>query len=573
MKQIVKKMWTLLCGVGLLAFASCSNSNDEPDPDDWIWDYSPLVLKLKVLSPEGYSILPYTTLTKISATYRGQQYYLGVDFQETRTYLPHFYGLLLENNDYLIFGELDGAGKYEDEQVVINWGDDSIKPDTITFSHWIISEGKVHNSFSLNGKTMEQELTVRKDLPTGMSRREVKPIALTDHQKACINPVNQFGLNLLKKMDFNDTESSIASPLGVAYVLAMIAGGAPEGSRTAEEIQQALSGILQDGNTSDNSAMYYLMKREEIDDLFRTIIEQSPTTDPGVDLTVADAFFVRNGFPIYPDYVDYLASYYQADYDQLDFNSPKAVDIINGWCNQKTHGLIPSIIKEIKPEQMAFLINAIYFRAPWTQEFSKEATKGEAFTKADGTQTTLPMMHLVEHFPYAETADYQAVRMPFANGAYAMTFVLPKAGVSVSQLLVQQNIYEFHCLQDSLAKPKDYVYSVDVALPRFEASSDHNDLIKQLAALGVERVFTDQAELTKISSQPLFVSAMKQKARIKVNEEGCEAAAVTVATFETTCAGGDPEVIKTFRADHPFLYFITEQSTGLIFFAGTYCGD
>lgn len=307
----------------------------------------------------------------------------------------------------------------------------------------------------------------------------------------------------------------------------------------------------------------------ECDDFFRTIIEQSPTTDPGVDLTVADAFFVRNDFPIYPDYVDYLASYYQADYDQLDFDSPQAVDIINGWCNQKTHGLIPRIIDEITSEQMAFLLNAIHFRAPWTQEFSKEATKGEAFTKADGTQTTLPMMHQTNNFPYAETADYQAISMPFANGAYAMTFVLPKAGGSASLLLAQQNIYEFNCLQDSLAKSVEHV---DVTLPRFEASSDHNDLIKQLGALGVERIFTDQAELTNISSKSLFVSAMKQKARIKVNEEGCEAAAVTVATASTTAYEG-PKVIKTFRADHPFLYFITEQSTGLIFFAGTYCGD
>ena len=321
MKQIIKKMWPLLCGCTLLTTSSCSNSTEEQEPtvDPVIWDYSPVVLSLKVLTPEGYSTLPYANLTKVSATYRGQTYFCGVEPQDSRALAPVFYGLRAQN-DYLLFGELEGVAKYEDEQVIINWGSDSIKSDTITFSHWIISEGKVHNSFKLNGTPVEGQMEVRKKLPDARSGKNVKPIALTDHQKECINPVNQFGLNLLQKMNFNDTESSIASPLGVAYVLAMIAGGAPEGSLSAEEIRYALSGLDIDQANPANQAV---LRRADFDDLFRTIIEQSPTTDPAVDLTVADAFFVRKDFPIYSGYVNYLADSYHADYGQLTKSTPR----------------------------------------------------------------------------------------------------------------------------------------------------------------------------------------------------------------------------------------------------------
>lgn len=567
MKQIIKNIWPLLCAAFFLTTGSCSNSKEDSEPiiDPVIWDYSPVVLSLKVLSPEGGSILPYANLMKVSATFRGQTYYCGVEPQETRFYAPHFYGLKVQN-DYLLFGELDGTTKFEDEQVVISWGVDSIKADTITFSHWIIEEGKVHNSFCLNGKPIEGQMEIRKELPKGIARNQVTPIALTDYQKACVNPVNTFGMNLFHKMEPTDRESIIVSPLGVAYVLAMIAGGAPEGSKTAEEILKALSGVAeQDGDP----AIYALLHRSDFDNLFRTIIERSPTTDPGVDLTVANAFFVRKNFPIYNGYVNFLAETYHADYGQQDFNSLEAIDVINGWCNQKTNGLIPKIINQIESETIAFLINAIYFRAPWLLPFTKESTRNEPFTKADGTQVNLQMMHQEDYFGYTETEDYQALQMPFANGVYTMTFLLPKERISLEQLIAQTNNYLLQKLQQSLANSST---TTNVTLPRFKVNTEHKKLVNQLKALGVRRIFTEDAELSEISPVDILVSNMLQKAYINVNEEGCEAAAVTVASIVTTSDSG-PLTPKTFRADHPFLYFITERSTGLIFFAGTYCGD
>lgn len=568
MKKYLKNVWPLLCGVGLLATNGCSDGYDDSTLiiDPVIWDYSPVILSLKVLSPEGYSILPYANLTKISATYRGQTYFCGVNPTPTRYYMPEFYGLKVQN-DYLLFGELDGTDEYKDEQLIIHWGADSIKSDTITFSRWIIGDGRVHSTFCLNGLPVEGQMEVQKALPRANNEKEVKPIELTEQQKACINPINHFGLNLLHTMVTDDRKSTIASPLGVAYVLAMIAGGTPAGSPTSVEIQQALSGILQDANSSDNSAMYYLMQREEIDDLFRTIIEQSPTTDPAVDLTVADAFFVRKEFPIYSGYVNFLANTYHADYGQLDFSSPEAIETINRWCNQKTNGLIPKIIEKIESDNIAFLMNAIYFRAPWKRPFYQESTRDEPFTKADGTNVILPMMHQENYFGYAETDDFQAIEMPFANGAYAMTFMLPKEGASLCQLIAQTNAYSLTELHKSLE-----LLTTNVTLPRFDVDVTHDELIEQLKALGAKRIFTESAELSEISPTDLFVSMMLQKARIKINEEGCEAAAVTVAGVDGNGID-EPSTPKTFRADRPFAYFITERSTGLIFFAGTYCGD
>ena len=598
-----KVLITTLLGAALLA-VSCSKEVPDTDTNTATlsgisgieWDYAPVVISIQVLSPQSYSTLPYADLSTVRAEFRGESYYCGVAPEPSRTILPNFYGLKAQN-DYLLFGELNGAETYDHEQLIINWGNDAIKNDTIVFSRTISSDGKVEMDYWVNGfhvkkygpgeeTTMELghstewaarkgRLALYKDLAAlnNTNLKTTTPISLTDLQEGAILQLNHFQFNLLHKMLESGEKSVVSSPLSVAYLLAMLASGAAASEATvptAAEILLALEGydehsavasIICDGPTFRNAP---------INTLLQTFIEQAPKCDPQVELTIANALFARKDFPLYNGYVNYIADSYHADYAQLDFTAPTALQAINNWCYQKTRGMIPKILNEIAPDAVAYALNAIYFKAPWALPFVKLYTQPAPFFKADGSTTQVPMMHKICSLTYRKTGNMEAVLLPFANGAYNMIIALPPEGQSLSQMTdFGYGLTVAVDLKAMEQAPKPS--TVNLALPRFSTETTNTQLKSQLQQLGISSIFApEQARLTEVSSEPLFVSDILQKARINVNEDGCEAAAVTTACVTN---GKAPDNIVEFRADRPFLYFITERSTGLILFAGTYCGD
>jgi len=596
MKQTIKKISLLVCGVGIMAFTSCSNSNDEPDSDDLIWDDSPVVLRLKVLSPKGYSTLPYADLSGVCAEFRGESYYCGVRPEPSRTILPDFYGLKAQN-DYLLFGELNGAETYDHEQLIINWGNDAIKNDTIVFSRTISSNGAVDMEYWINGihvkkyesgvdMTMELghstewaagkgRLALYKDLAalTNPNLNVTTPIPLTELQEGAVLSLNHFQFNLLHKMLESGEKSVVSSPLSVAYLLAMLASGAAASENpvpTAVEILLALEGYADQTSVCFTYTDGPTFRNAPINTLLQTFIEQATKCDPQVELTIANALFARKDFPLYNGYVNYIADSYHADYAQLDFTAPTALQAINNWCYQKTRGMIPKILNEIAPDAVAYALNAIYFKAPWAQQFDKALTQPAPFYKADGSTTQVPMMYNICSLTYRKTGNMEAVLLPFANGAYNMIIALPPEGQSLSQMT--DFGYGLTVAVDLKAMEQAPEPStVSLSLPHFSTETTNTQLKSQLQQLGIRSIFNqEQAQLNEISSEPLFVSDILQKARINVNEDGCEAAAVTTACVTN---GKAPDNIVEFRADRPFLYFITERTTGLILFAGAYCGD
>ena len=604
MKQFSKTFWPLLCGVALLTATSCSIEKEDPEPTICPVvtpdpsEFPPLVLSVQVLSPQGHSILPYTNLINTYAEFRGQRYYCNVPPESSRSYLPDFYGLK-KQNDYLLFGELDGNTEFKNEQVVIHWGNDAIKNDTIIFSHSFSSEGPV-NDFWINGIQVSYsnqgnpicgierstewhasrgQMVLFKDLASlnNANLKYTNPISLTDEFKQCSFLNNYFQINLLHAMLSSETKSIATSPLSVAYLLAMIASGCETDRQSQVQPAKEIFLALESSHplNAPYSSLGGLQFRETpMNNLLKTVIEQANKCDPKVDFSIANAFFAQKGFDLYSGYVNYIAEAYHADYGMLDFTSPSALETINAWSNQKTRGLVPQILDKIAPEAVVYLLNSIYFRAPWALPFNKDNTKPGNFTCADGTQTQVQMMHQENALLYLSDNRKELVQLPLANGAFNMTIVLPKEEWSVEQLIkdgigtdLVHRLHNFDTNQQRVP--------VDLYLPRFSIETTNDLLIEQLQSLGIKSIFDpNKAHLTEISPKELYVSNMIQKARIKVDEEGCEAAATTIAEMVSWESGPDDEPSPiVFRADHPFLYFITERSSGLIFFAGAYCGD
>ena len=181
------------------------------------------------------------------------------------------------------------------------------------------------------------------------------------------------------------------------------------------------------------------------------------------------------------------------------------------------------------------------------------------------------MMHKTAKALYAEKEGLKALRLPIGDGRYSMTFLLPSTVDGLDNMKTQLTGKSIQ----SLAFTEQ---EVEMALPVFTTQADI-DLIPLMQALGVKRMFSHDAELWGIAQQDgknasLFVSLMKQKTRLGVDEQGTEGAAVTIAELlETSDLPDEQPKTTTFYATHPFVYAITEQATGALFFMGQFCGE
>ena len=367
---------------------------------------------------------------------------------------------------------------------------------------------------------------------------KTRSIELTQSQKDFVNKNTDFSFNLFRAINQmpEGQKSNIISPISVTYVLGMLNDGAA--GNTAKEITSVL------GFGENN--------KQAVNEFCQKLIQEAPKTDPSVTLKIANTI-ISNDYRqvrLAPQYQSDMENYYEAEVASLDFsNKTNALNHINGWCNDHTEGMIPKILNEneLTKEALLLLMNAIYFKATWTDKFDANDTKDESFTTEDGVQKTLPMMHRKARAICGENDIYTMLNLPYGSGdKWSMRVLLPKEGKTIDDVINSLNQFE-------------------------------TDLMKPLSALGAPSMFdSKKAQFPNISSNfnDIYVSLMKQKAAIEVNEEGTKASAVTVAVMGETAIGPiGKDMNIDFHCNRPFVYVIQEASSGTIFFLGTYKGE
>ncbi len=397
---------------------------------------------------------------------------------------------------------------------------------------------------------------------------EPVPIELTPEQRVFANDNNSFTLNFLKTVNETDQsgKSFIYSPLSITYVLGMVNDAAT--GLTENELEETLG--FHEGGI------------QAVNDYCKKLIDGLPKVDSKVTLNIANAIFLNKNFTLKPQFTQDMQTYYDAKAEALDFSASSTLDHINSWAKEKTNGMIPTILDEIDPSMVSYLLNAIYFKADWASKFDEKNTRNEAFTTPKGT-TQLPMMHQSVLISYLKSNTYSAVILPYGTGLWNMTVVLPEEGKTTDDVikeLAESSVLNNRGWCDAGGNTFE-AYEVDLKLPRFETSSDTDDLgiddglIGLLQKMGINRAFDDGlAEIPNMCELAVYIDMMRQKAKIKVNEEGSEAAAVTVAGVNFMSMGSVPaEYPKaTFHANRPFVYVISEQSSGVILFVGKFTG-
>ena len=374
---------------------------------------------------------------------------------------------------------------------------------------------------------------------------------LPEKSAQVISADNQFGLALFQEItkQAGPKENTMISPLSVSLALAMTYNGAVGTTKTEMEKTLKLYGLT----------------TGQINKAHKALVEALQSSDPDVLLEIANAIYYRKELPVKSNFVEINRDAYDAEITALDFNSPSALGTINGWVANKTRNKIPTILDSIDPDLVMVLLNAIYFNGIWKSKFGEKSTHEIPFHYSDGSTKDVAMMNQEAEFEYTSNNLFSAVHLPYGKGQYQMTVILPNQGKSTTDVISQMSNENWKEWMNSFRTEKQVV----VTMPRFRFSWQMK-LNSILATMGMPTAFNpNKADFTGIASgMDLYIGFVIHKTYVDVNENGTEAAAVTaVGVFTTSMPVDPPQKIK-FTVDRPFLFTISEKSTGTILFVG-----
>lgn len=404
-------------------------------------------------------------------------------------------------------------------------------------------------------EAVKDPITIQSPVPT----EQITKVTLDETQKGYVDAGNRMAFRFLGEMF--DNENLVCSPLSLQYALAMTANGAS--GQTRQEIIDFLG--------------YGEEDIDALNEYSKTLLEQLPAVDLDVTLKVTDALLVNDKFPLLPSFKETVENNYYAAVDNLDFSDPEQVAArINEWASRNTDGFIDNILSasEISEDAVAYIMNALYFKAKWAggeydPMFESNATKPDDFHLSDGSTIKVDMMRNMRWHQYAEMDGYKVLAIPYAGYKYYMYILLPDEN-DINGLIEKLKTTSW---SDILSKMKSDA-EVYIRIPKFEIENKYN-LNDALQALGVTRPFQSGMAEFDMMFQPkqpkyyYWIEKVIQKARIKVSEKGTEAGAVTIVEMDGAAeAPGDEPKKVYFYADHPFVFVIGEKTSGTILFEG-----
>ncbi len=304
---------------------------------------------------------------------------------------------------------------------------------------------------------------------------------------------------------------------------------------------------------------------------YANLISGLNSPDAAYSLSTANALWAEETYPFLPAYIETAQQYYAAEVRNMDFISApeESRQTINGWVEDQTRDRIKNLIPAgaITPLTRLVITNAIYFKGTWVLQFDESETRPAEFRTEGGAYVTADMMQRTDvdaRYAYAETADLQILRMPYeheSGKALSMLVLLPKG----DEITAAETALGTKGLEDAVASME--TKQVEVFFPKFTLETTYS-LPDTLKAMGMPTAFGMDADLSGMDgTNMLFISDAIHKAFVDVNEEGTEAAAATAVGVSLSSAPVE-EIVPVFRADHPFVFMITDDETGNLLFMG-----
>jgi len=370
--------------------------------------------------------------------------------------------------------------------------------------------------------------------------------------------MNGFGLDLYNLLSQQQDGNIFFSPYSISLALSMTFAGAS--GKTEQEMAQVLHYSLPQNQLHQQI--------NGLDQSLYIIPEWLKDQETSFQLNVANALWGQSDYAFKSTFLDLLAGSYGAGMNLLDFKTgyEKARKLINDWVEDQTEDKIKDLIPEGALNELTRLVltNAIYFNASWQKEFGKDLTKPADFIVNEKTTVSIPMMQIQNNFGYSKTNDIQIVNVPYLNSRYSMVLMMPLS-VELSNFAQQLDL---ESLDQSLSALQNG--TVILKMPKFEFDSSFS-VSSALQDLGMISPFSktdaDFSGMYESGSDPLFISDVIHKAFVAVDEKGTEAAAATAVIMEATSAMPEEEP-ELMVFDHPFIFLIRDNESGLILFMG-----
>lgn len=367
-------------------------------------------------------------------------------------------------------------------------------------------------------------------------------------EKQVINAYNTTGLQLYRELG-QKPGNIVISPYSIGTAMSMALAGARGG--TEREMAGALN---------------FSIPRERVDAANSGVLDAMDRYRQGqnVELLTANALcLTTHGDLVQDAYIKLLRDKYRAE-----LFSAQDIGPINAWVSEKTHNKIDRILEQLHPNSVCVLLNAVYFKGLWSEQFDKKLTRRESFfTTDDGKALSVPMMRRKGKYALSEYDDFTALSMPYKDHSLSMVIILPKERTGLAKVEKKLSSETVQSVLSDLEKrlPAE----VALSLPRFKTEFEA-DVIPAFKALGMELAFSDTKAdfggITGHDNKPgeIWINQIRHKAFLEVNEEGSEAAAATAVEFATRSAS----LSTQFKADHPFMFLLAERSTGAVLFMG-----
>lgn len=374
--------------------------------------------------------------------------------------------------------------------------------------------------------------------------KDVNTIVCIDYSIDSFAPVQQFSYELFSQ-NLDDT-NPVLSPVS-AYLAMGMAGLGAKGE-TRQEFENVLDGDML-------CIPDYIMRN-------------FPIEEAGMQISFANSAWLSEGLEVKDSWLNYLSSQYMAQVWQGNLSSVACMDRINSWIKEQTREMIPAFLEEpLSPDARVALLNTIYFKGNWKDPFEANSTREKAFTVGDGETVPVDMMQKYHcNLDYVHTEALEGVVLPYENGNLAFVALKPTAGQSVREMYREIVFEDLELLLENREKTL-----VNLQLPKFNITFDKelNDSFIQMG-LG-QALDKDKADFSGIGTMPegenLYISLVRQKAVICVDEEGTEAAAVTEVEMRDAGAEKVEEPLNVFF-DEPFLYMIMDMETNVPLFMG-----
>jgi serine protease inhibitor len=371
------------------------------------------------------------------------------------------------------------------------------------------------------------------------------PRELTADEQRISTAANDFALRLFRGLNAAQPDSNVfVSPLSVSMSLGMAMNGAD--GATLDQMRSTLG--------------FGSATLEEINRGYEGLMALESGLDPSTTFTIANSVWIRQSLPVHQTFIDEVRATFDAQVRTSPFDAT-TITAVNDWVSTETNGRIPRILDEIKDEDVMFLINAIYFKGSWRDRFDPAKTNPGTFHAVGGDQE-VPMMRREDgagQVRYSTAQGATVGELLYGNGAFAMTIVVPPATTNIDSFAASLDAAKWESL---LAALPEHARDFAVSLPKFTLEYER-ELEDDLEALGMVVPFQDgPADFARMTTRDVFISFVKHKTFVLVNEEGTEAAAVT------NTGAGLTSMPPCLCVNRPFIFVIRERFSGTILFMG-----